>query len=159
MPFYHVLISSASEPTKLRAILTDLSEDRLAKQFLRPYRKGQNIICGNEVISIDDVRKVHVVRTERDNEAERATLNERSHTEIRELNSQSDSFFILSPGRGYDPEDILEIGEDVTGQVLSGPPGHGALPNPFLSLFGNQWVVAVGTGIIVAAIIWLLGWT
>lgn len=158
MPFHHVLLALESEPTKLRCVLTDLTEEDLKAKFLRPYRKGQNIVCGNEVIPVSQIRKLHIVRTARDNEAERNALQEQSLKEIQEFNRQSDSVVLISPGRGYAHEDILEVGKDVTATFVSGPPGHAAAPTPVVGFLNNQWIVAIGTGLIVAALVWWFGW-
>ena len=157
MPFHHVLLALESEPTKLRCILADLTEKDLKTKFLRPYRKGQNIVCGNEVIPVSQIRKLHIVRTARENETERSALQDRSFKEIQELNKQSESVVLISPGRGYDPEDILEVGEDVTTMFVSGPPGHASAPTTVVRFLNNQWIVAIGTGLIVAALIWWFG--
>lgn len=157
--FYHILLSLEPEPTKLRSILVNLSERELMDKFLVPYRKGKNIVCANEIIPVANIRKLHIVRTARDNESERVALQERSFKEIQEFNRQSRSVVLISPGRGYDPEDILEVGEDVTNTVVAGPPGHASSPNPVIGILSNPWVVAIGTGLIVAAVVWWLGWS
>lgn len=159
MPFHHVLLALESEPTKLRCVLTDLTEEDLKAKFLRPYRKGQNIFCGNEVIPVSQIRKLHIVRTTHENEVERSALQERSFNEIQEFNRQSDSIVLINPERGYDPEDILEVGEDVTATFVSGSLGHAVVPTPVVEFLNNQWVVTIGTGLIVAALVWWFGWS
>lgn len=64
---------------------------------------------------------------------------------------------IISPGYGYEPEDIAEAGMDVTLQYIAGAPGH-AVSGGISGLLNNQWVVAIGTGLIVAALVWWFKW-
>jgi len=158
MSFYQVLIAIEPQPDKLRCILRDLSEPRLLAQFVEPYRKGRDLVCGNEIIPIASLRKVHVVRTERDDAEERESLNAKSRRELEAINREPGGVVFLSLGRGYDPEDILEVGEDVTAGYISGPPGAAQDPSPVLRFLSNQWIVAVGTGLIVAGIVWWFGW-
>lgn len=158
MPFFHVLLSVDTDQTKLRSVLTDLSEVQLKAQVLLPYRKGTTLVCGNEIIPVSTVRKIHVVQTVRENEHERNAIHAKSVKEIEEINRESSGFVFLSAGRGYDPEDILEAGEDVTSKYIAGPPGSAAGPGALLRFLGSQWVVGIGTGLVVAAAVWWLGW-
>lgn len=64
----------------------------------------------------------------------------------------------LGSGRGHNLEDISEAGEDVTSTFISGPPGHGNKWTVVAAALNHPWVSAVGTGLIVAALIWWLGW-
>lgn len=159
MSFYQVLISTEPEPDNLRCSFRDLSEPQLRTQFVDPYRNGRDLICGNEIIPVGSLRRIHVVRTARNDAQERNALNARSLDEIEAINREPGGLVILSLGRGYDPEDILEVGADVTAEFISGPPG-GVHDQSLLShLLSNPWVVAVGTGVIVAGIVWWLGWS
>jgi hypothetical protein len=157
MDFHHVLLTLTEAPSKLRCVLADLSEDQLKRQFLRPYRKGKNILCGNQVIQISSIRSVQIIRTKKTSERELSELQDRSFKEIQELNRQSESVVIISPGRGYNAEDIVETGEDITSQHIIALPGHGT-SGILQELLRNQWVVAIGTGLIVAALVWWFGW-
>ncbi len=159
MPFYQVLIATESEPGKLRTVLTDLSKAQLLAQFVQPYRKGLDLVCGNEIVSLASLRRVHIVRTERTDEQERSALSEKSLKEIEAINRAADGLVFLNPGRGFEPEDILEVGADVTAEFISGPPGSAPGLQRVFRLLSNQWVVAVGAGLIVAGIVWWLGWS
>lgn len=158
MPFHHVLITFVDSPNKPRCVLSDLSEQQLQLQFVTPYGKGKDILCGSEVIRVGSIKSVQIVRTDKKSEDERSAIQEQSFNEIQELNRQSDSVTIISAGYGYEPEDIAEAGIDVTSQYIVGPPGHAA-SGGFVELLNNQWVVAIGTGLIVAGCVWWLGWS
>lgn len=134
MAFHHVLLTLSEAPSKLHCVLADLSAEQLEKQFLRPYRKGKNILCGNQVIQISSIRSIQIIRTKKTSERELSELQDRSFKEIQELNRRSESVVIISPGRGYNVEDIVETGEDITSQHIIAPPpamGHGGVSRSF----------------------------
>src|SRR5688572_27002879 len=127
MPCFHVLISLASAPDRLRVALSDLTEDELTNRFVKPYGRGKDLLCGNEAIPIAEVRKRHIVRTAGTEAMEREAYNVKDRARIDELNRSSRVVFITT-GAGFDPEDLLEIGDDVTGQYLKGTAGYAARP-------------------------------
>lgn len=149
MTYHQVLIAVEHDPSKLKCLFEDLSEQNLVKYFVTPYRKGQDILSGNEIIPVSSVRKVHIVRTIQTNENEREAINQQSLQKIDELNRSSDSVFIISPGHGYEPVDILDAGQDVTSSFLNQPPGH---TKPTLRMLNNPWIVSIGAGLMVAII-------
>jgi hypothetical protein len=100
------------------------------------------------------VKKVHVVRTEKDDETERALLQKSSFEEVQKFNRESNGIILVSAGTGYDPVDILEVGEDVTSKFIVGPPGYASGPNIVTRLLHNPWTVGVGTAVIAGVIIW-----
>lgn len=157
MSFYQVLIAIEPEPDKLRCALRDLSEPQLRAQFVEPYRKGRDLVCGNEIVPIAALRKVHIVRTAREDQQERNDLNAKSLKEIQAINREPGGVVFLSLGRGYDPDDILEVGADVTAEFISGPPGGAHNQSRISRLLSNPWVQGIGISLIVAAIGWLLG--
>ena len=158
MSYFHVVISLSDEPSRLRVIFSDLSDRDLRAQFVRPYSKGENLLCGNEIVPVADIRRRHIVRTELREHQERDKLNAKSLAEIEAINRQPGGVTILSPGRGYDPEDILEVGEDVTVAYILGLPGYASRPGILRAFFSNQWVLTVGASLIVAGVVWWLGW-
>lgn len=157
MSFYHVLITFFDSPNKPRCVLTDLSEHQLKARFVTSYRKGKDILCGTEVVRIGDIKSVQIICTGKKIEEELLAIQKQSLIENQEFNSQSHSVIIISPGYGYEQEDIVEAGVDVTSQYITGVPGHAS--GGFVELFNNQWVVAVGAGLIVAAFVWWFGWS
>lgn len=88
MPFYHVLIIFADAPSKLQCILSDLSEQQLQTQFVTPYKKGKDILCGTEVVRVGSIKTVQIIRTDKKSEDERSAIQEQSFNEIQELNRQ-----------------------------------------------------------------------
>lgn len=124
MAYHHVLITFVDSPDKPRCVLSDLSEQDLKTQFVTPYRKGKDILCGVEIIRVGSIKKVQIIRTNEKSEVERDIIYEQSLKRDQEFNRQSDSVLLINLGHGYEPEDIAEAGEDVTSQYIFGPPGH-----------------------------------
>lgn len=159
MTFYHVLITTSDQPDSFRCVLSDLSEENLMQQFLRPYQRGKSILCGDEIVESLQIKRLKVVKTVAQREKELEKLQEESFRKIQEFNRSSDSITIVSPGRGYNVEDIVEVGEDVTIQFVSAPPGEGDRWKIVADLLNNGWVVGIGGGLIVAVLVWWLGWS
>lgn len=156
MAFHHVLVSFRHAPNDVRCVLADLSEKDLKARFLRPYRKGQQFMSGNEIVETSTINKVKVIRTEETSERELAKIQVRSHRENDELNRGSHSVVFLDSGRGYVLEDIAEAGVDVTPAYVVRPPG---VRGWLAEWFEHPWVTTVLAGVVVAGIIYWLGWT
>jgi hypothetical protein len=129
------------------------------QQFSRPYRRGKSILCGNEIVESLQIKRIKIVKTIEQGEKELEKLQEGSLRKIQEFNRSSNSITIISPGRGHNIEDIVEVGEDVTIQFISAPPGEGDRWKIVAALLNNGWVVGIGGGLIVAALVWWLGWS
>lgn len=160
MSYFHVLLQLGESSQDTRCVLWDLSEKQMKSQFVDPYRKGRDLLCGSEVVKLSSIRRVRIVRTERTNEAERADIQTRSKREIDEMNRGGEPI-IISFGRGYHKEDIAEAGREVTEDYIGGTPGY-ASTNTFLRTVNNPWVIGVVSGLVVtllgAFIVWKLGW-
>lgn len=158
MAFYHVLLTIVDNTDSFRCILSDLSEENLRKQFLQPYRRGNSILCGDEVVESLKIKRLKIIRTLEGSEPALKKLQEESFRRIQEFNRNSNGIAIISPGRGFNLEDVADIGEDVTTQYVSTAPGEGDAWKTVISFLNNGWVVGVGVGLIVAALLWWLGW-
>ena len=158
MKFYHVLISHEKEPDGLRQIFEDLDKNELEQKFLRPYRKGKSLIFGGEVVPVKQIKKVHIVRTDQCNEVERDKLLRKSIQLIEKLNVESDGSFVIPSAMGSYPGDILEAGVDVTETYLPDSPGYEAGSSPFSRFVAHPMVVMVVGSLVVAFVVWVLGW-
>lgn len=158
MSYHHILVSFSDEPKKLRCVLSDLPKQDVQKRFATPYSKGKDILCGNEIIHVAKISTVQIIRTDRDIETELSDIQEKSFKEIEEFNRNTESVALISIGRGHDKEDIVEAGVDVTSDFIAGAAGY-ASTNKLVRLLHNPWVVRVGGGLILAAILawWKLG--
>ena len=157
MKYHHIILGFSGSDAVVSDDLMDLSEQDLRKLFVEPYKKGQSILVNGKVVATADIRSVLIIRTAREKSAERDALNRQHLERIDRMNRESDSVVILSPGHGYEPEDIAEAGEDVTAEFIKGPPGYAS--NGWLkSAIHNPWVVTLGGGLILAGAIAWLGW-
>jgi hypothetical protein len=125
-------------------------------RFVAPYRRGKNILCGREVVEVSRIRTVSIVRTADTSETELKRIDEERFKKDEEFNRSSRSVVVLH--LGYKLEDIGEAGEDVTSTFILGPPGHGDRWTVVAAVLNHPWITAIGTGLILAAIIWWLGW-
>jgi hypothetical protein len=154
--FHHVLLELTDAPNKPRCVFFDLSERELKTRFVKPYRKGKNILCGNEVIRVENIRRVQIIRTDQTMAVELDVIKTRSRKWRDDFNRRSDSLVFLDDGLGYDLEDIAEAGEDVAPRHIVGPPGHAA-SGVLRSFLNNGWVKTIGTGLILAYLLWRFG--
>lgn len=155
---YHHVIARVGEDDKFRILFTDLSFTDLKKRFIVPYERGISFFSGNDFIAPKDLHFVRVVQTECTEKEERERINNESLVQIEKINRENNGTVFISPGSGYDPEDIAEAGEDITHSVIKGPPGFRA----------RKWgvstnVLALVTGIVAtvvaAGVIKWLGWS
>lgn len=158
MAFYQVLVAIEQEPDELRQVFEDLDENDLKTKLATPYKNGTSLICGNEIIPVLQIRKIHIVRTAQRNAAEREVLHAQSIKEIDRLNRESSGLVFISPGSGYEPADILEAGEDVTMEYITGHPGSASGLSTLARFASNSWFVTVFGGLVVAFLIWKFGW-
>jgi hypothetical protein len=156
MSYYHV-IAKVHPQDRYRCLFSDLSVAELKAQFLRHYELGKPFFSGNDLISPADLKSVHVVRTNRMEETERDEINRANKARIDELNRSSEHLVFLNFGGGYEPEDILEAGEDVTHSLIGGPPGYKtgshAVPSKVLG-----WMVGILATVFAAGLIKWFGW-
>lgn len=155
---YHHVIAKVGQSDKFRILFADLSLADLKELFITPYERGRSFFSGNDLVAPSDLRSVQVVRTERTEQKERERINNESLAQIDKINRESDSVVFISPGSGYDPEDIAEAGEDITHSVIKGPPGFraGKWSTPAKVL---AWVAGIVAVVIAAGVIKWLGWS
>jgi hypothetical protein len=158
MVFFHVVATFEDRPEEPVSVFMNLSDRDLKARFLKPYLRGEDLVSGNRILRVKSIRKVHIIRTERQSEHELANLQRKSRAEIEEINRKSRHAVFIVLGVGYKDEDIVHTGLDVTAQLISGPPGARDTVSRFSSLLNNGWVVTVGGGTLVAALVWWLGW-
>jgi len=155
---YHHVIAKVGQNDKFCVLFADLSLADLKKRFIAPYERGISFFSGNDLVAPAELRSVHVVKTERAEQEDRERINNESRAVIDKINRESAWAVIISPGSGYDPEDIAEAGEDITHSVIKGPPGYRA------GKWGNStkvlaWVAGIVAVVVAAGVIKWLGWS
>ena len=157
MSYYQVILKLKNPESSFQHILVDASEEELLFKIVKPYRNGCNIFHDSTVIDCGDIEKINIVCTEDKNEKARDKLNDESFKRMDEITRNYDSLVIIGPGAGYDPEDIVEAGKDVTENYIKGPPGYGKA-GVLQEFIYNPWVMTIGTGLIIAAIVAWMKW-
>jgi hypothetical protein len=147
---YHVLIADRSNPSKFRAIFTDLDERGVRTKFGKLFHAGRDMFAQGNVHRMADIAAVQIRLTQVRADEELQKLKQESCESIDRLNRQGGLVFI-SLGRGHSADDLVHIGEDVTHQFLTAPPGSADH-----SWFRNPWVISVAGGLIVAVLAALL---
>jgi hypothetical protein len=143
---YHVLVAGRADPSKFRALFTDLDEQGVRTKFGKPFHAGRDIFAQGTVYRMVDIAAVQIRETQAQAGEELQVLQRKSRESIDRLNRQGGLVFI-NAGRGRSADDLVHVGEDVTHKFLSAPPGsadHSWLRNP--------WVVSVAGGLFVAAL-------
>ena len=155
---YHHVIAKVGQSEKFRVLFADLSLPDLKKRFIAPYERGTSFFSGNDLVAPSDLRSVQVVRTDRADQEERERINNESRARIDKINRESTWAVFISPGSGYDPEDIAEAGEDITHSVIKGPPGFRA-GKWSTSAKVLAWVASIVAVVVAAGVVKWLGWS
>jgi hypothetical protein len=156
MPFHHVIAKIDGED-KFRCLFSDLSASDLQKRFIVPYERGKSFFSGNDLISANDLRSLHIVRTQRSDQIERDEINRADRAYIDKINRSGNGMFIISLGGGYEPQDIIQAGEDVTHTLIKGPPRFKAgIWAPSMKVLA--WVGGIIAAVVAAGIVKWLGW-
>lgn len=152
--FYHVLGAIGDRTTEV--LFSDLTAKELRKQFVVPYTHGSTFFAGTSVVAPAELRKVRIIETPVKEAEAREQINRDSLAHIAEMNRTS-GLFIFSPGQGYEPEDIVETGADVTRTFLRGGPGSssGLLG---LSKTAVGWLLGIVGSVLAAGLAKWFGW-
>jgi hypothetical protein len=152
--FLHVVVTLRGEGKKPpRFLFGDLDEAGLKRKFLKPYRRGESIVVGNDLVPLPEVRTVKIVETDEPREVCLTQLQKQSSEAIDRFNAHAreTGAVLISIGSGWADEDIVEAGEDVTDRYIKSGPG--SEQNALLSYVWNKWGIAIICGIIGSAIV------
>jgi hypothetical protein len=152
--FYHVL--AAVGDREVQTLFADLNETELDKEFVKPYKRGKTFFAGSQIVNPAELRAVRIIETSMREDEARRRINKESLAQIEEMNRTS-SVMIFSTGQGYEPEDLVEAGTDVTRTYLTGGPGSST------RLWGLSktvvgWMLGIAAGVIATGLAKLFGW-
>jgi hypothetical protein len=152
--FYHVLAAIGDRNTGI--LFSDLTAKELDQQFVAPYKCGKTFFAGATIVNPHELRKVQIIETPAKEDEVRAQINRASLAEIAEMNRTS-GMMVISPGQGYEPEDIAEAGVDATRIFLRGGPGssNGLLG---LSKTAAGWLLTIVASVLATGLAKMLGW-
>ncbi len=134
-----VLVLEGSEQRVF--LFGDLSERDLKKRFLHYYHLGKPVLKNNEVINLAQVKSVHIIETEDPKEESLKKLQIKSKKDIDDFNRTSQSLVLIGPGAGWDDDEIVECGKDVTSRFISAPPGQGTWSTKLLAVLHSPWLL------------------
>ena len=109
MPFYHVRITEKSSRSGGEFKL-DLTLEELERRILSPYSKGQQITIAGKSLSVNEIDRIRINKTDEKSEALRATAQQRRR------DSRVVKLFSVD-------WDIAAMGEEVTDEFITAPPG------------------------------------
>ena len=158
MPYFHVLISEESEPNKQRCIFHDLNENSLASNFLKPYKRGKNILSNGEIITLSSLRKIVISQTDSDSEVLLKRFNDEAHKSWEQDLNGSKGYVVLGLPFTYGYDDLANLGKNVTSQFISGAPSQAEKPPVVVAALTNVWVVGIGGAVLAGGIIAWLKW-
>ena len=158
MPYFHVLISEESEPNKQRCIFHDLNENSLASNFLKPYKRGKNILSNGEIITLSSLRKIVISQTDSDSEVLLKRFNDEAHKSWEQNLNGSKGYVVLGLPFTYGYDDLANLGKNVTSQFISGAPSQAEKPPIVVAALTNVWVVGIGGAVLAGGIIAWLKW-
>lgn len=147
MPYLHVILSVEPQPDKERCVLKDLSDADLKAKFVRPFKRGKNLLCGNEVIPADKIRRIKITSTDETSAVVLAKFQKAADESNTEWNRR-DTGLVIIGGLGFGPDELGRIGTDVTTRYITQPPEMVPAPALLARLFNNSWVVTLGGSVI-----------
>jgi hypothetical protein len=143
-PFFHVVVWLKPAPTVARLVFCDLSESELKSRFLKPYRRGTQIVVSGEVIDLKEISSVTISKTQKAKDQEMDALRQASRASVEKLNRESNWVVFIGSPAHYD-EEIASVGENVTDRFVPSAPGS----STFLTSL-QPWFVGIGTTMILA---------
>jgi len=158
MPYFHVLVSTEPDTSKLRCIFRDLADSSLKSNFLKPYHRGNSIMAGGEVIPLSNIRRVVISATDLASDATLRTLNDTAQQSWTELGRGQHGLVVIGPFLGYGYDDLASLGKNVTSSFITEAPAQSEKPPLPTVLLSNQWLIAVGGAVIAGGILAWLKW-
>ena len=158
MPYFHVLVSTELDGSTLRCVFRDLSESALESQFVKPYRRGRNLLSEGEVISLATLRKVVISKTEDSCEPLLKRHNDEAYASWQRDLQGERGMVVFGLPFTYDYNDLADLGENVTAQFINEAPGQVEKPHIAMAALSNPWLVGVGGAVIAAGIAAWLKW-
>lgn len=155
MDYFHVFVRQEGEAA-LRVVALDLTEDEIKRHIVKPYRRGASIVQGGKITPVASLRELRICMTSTVFEQAYSSEHAAQSKKIDELNRGGGVFF-LSPGPGHD--DMADSFENVTNLFLRGKgPGHAGRPHPLVAITNHPIVSTVVGGIVLAGLVFYLGW-
>ncbi|MES2938690.1 MAG: hypothetical protein V4864_13470 [Pseudomonadota bacterium] len=155
MDYFHVFVRQEGD-ADLRLLASDLAKEEIERRIGKPYRRGTAIVQGGTIIPVASLRAIRICRTDATFEQAYSSEHAVQSKQLEELNRNGGVYF-ASVGPGHD--DMAESFEDVTEKFLRGKePGNARTPSLLVSLVNHPIVSTVLGGIVLAGLVYYLGW-
>lgn len=155
MDHFHVFIRQEADAT-LRVLARDLAEEEIKRQVVKPYRRGTSIVHGGTIVPVASLRELRICKTSVPFEQAYSSEHADQSKRMDELNRDGGVIFI-SAGPGYD--DMADAFENVTDRFLRGKePGDAGAPSLLGAISNHPIVSTVVGGVVLAGLVFFLGW-
>jgi hypothetical protein len=137
---YHVIVSFDGTENKT-VLMKDLTEREVRKKFVKPYKKGIDILCGNEILSLKNLKFVQIAKTSGlmdfilDKEIDKA------HQEEQDFNDNN-AVIVIGSSLHINDYNIANYGEDVTASFISEASGSGTIIQKIIQGFNRELTAA-----------------
>lgn len=158
MPYFHVLIETASQVGDFECVAKDLSEGVLKKQVVRPYKNGVALILGGRIVPIGELRGIKITETEEPSGSTLSRATKSFNESIEHLNAEPNSHVVILPFFGYGPDALEQFGKDVTAKYISRAPGQGGIASLIWRVFNHPWVAGIGAAVMASGVAAWLKW-
>ncbi|MCO7473052.1 hypothetical protein [Stenotrophomonas maltophilia] len=151
-PYHHVFVTTKGAEQKL-ALFVDLSASELKTRFVRPYRRGREVLLNGRIFAMKDISWVAIRVCDERAEANLSRLqsDDRLHTD--ELNQGGGLVFMERFDWTY--ADLVNEGEDITARYVNAPPGDVGLSQRFGYWIAENAGKALLTVIVGAVAAWI----
>ena len=112
MTYYHFRVTRKSDGRD-EVYMADLSHDDLMERAIHPYREGNPIVAGGKTVSMDDLDRLMVSKSEE------GVAQLRARVRARDSNSS-----VIMMGGPSITWRALDYATDITDELIVGPPGY-----------------------------------
>ena len=119
MTYYHVRLTPKGKGQDTE-YLADLSEEELEERFLKPRRDGDPVTINGRTVSVDDIGRMKITKSEVDSSQLRRVLD---------LSTRDSSVPGLEPSLTPGKHRVVDQEIDVTNDLIVGPPGRKSAAN------------------------------
>lgn len=155
MSWFHVFVRQEGDAA-LRLLASDLAEEDVRRQIVKPYRRGTSLVHGGTIIPVASLRGMTICKTELTFQEAYSAAHAEHSKQMEEINRGGGVYFI-SAGPGHD--DMAEVFPIVTDHFLRGKePGDAARPSVLLAITNHPVVSTVVGGVVLAGAVYFLGW-
>ncbi len=119
--YFHLMIKPVYGVADLAGFFANLRREQLEKQVLEPYRQGRSITLSGSALAATHIARIRILQTAEELTDEQFKRGTKSMYPFQAYNDGHLKTFSLL---------LSDIGEDVTDEFITGPPGHDRQASP-----------------------------